>query len=346
MTRARETYKDIARKKIFWISVAVIFLALLFIIDVSTGPAWLSPKEIFSAIFTTTDGHLSQNEIIIKVIRLPVAVMALVVGACLGVAGAQMQTVLDNPLASPYTLGISSAASFGAALGIVLGKSALPGREIFVVPLSAFLFSMLSLLLVYVISRTRNGSGQTVVLAGVALSFLFNSLVSLLQYFSKDDQFEAIVLWMFGSLQGASWTKVMLITATLAVCMPILLSDSWKLTALQLGDNKAKSMGIHTGRLRLKVITIAAVLTSISVCFVGAIGFVGLVAPHIARSFVGEDQRFFLPCAALTGAVILSFASIAGKTIIPGAIFPIGITTSLIGVPFLITIILRQKKTI
>ena len=344
MNTARQLYTGIIQRRVRLVTILSVALLLLFIIDVCTGPAWLSPASVFSALFTPCDVD-PKTYTIVCVIRTPIALMALVVGASLGAAGAELQTILGNPLASPYTLGISSAASFGAALAIVLGRSIIPVSEIYLVPVNAFIFAMLSSLLIYALVKAKYGGSQTIVLAGVVFSFLFNSLVSLLEYVAKENEFEAIVFWMFGSLQNATWAKVGVVAALFALTLPFLIRDAWKLTALKLGDSKARSMGVNTERLGLKVILLVSVMTAISVSFVGTIGFIGLVAPHVARSFAGEDQRFFLPSSALAGAVMLSFASIVSKMILPGAIFPVGITTSFIGVPFLLFIILRQKRT-
>ncbi|UZR96578.1 FecCD family ABC transporter permease [Chondrinema litorale] len=341
---SKEIYHSIIRKKFIWLLLTLVLLFLFFMLDVLIGPSWLSVNEVLNAIFSSSYQENTKNDIIVNVIRLPTATMALVVGASLGTAGAQMQTVLSNPLASPYTLGVSAAASFGAAVAIVICNDLLPIDEIIIIPFCAFIASLISSLALFLISKTKSVSIHMIILTGVALSFLFNSLLSLIQYFSKDNQFEAIVLWMFGSLQNATWIKVIIVAVVLSICLPLFLADAWKLMALQMGDEKAKSMGIQTEKLRLQVIVTASILTAVSVCFVGAIGFVGLVAPHIARTLVGEDQRFFLPSSALLGALMLSFASIVSKTIVPGAIFPVGITTSLIGIPFLLSIILKKRK--
>lgn len=343
LVSSRKVYEGIIKKKVWWLLLGFFLLLMLFLLDVVIGPAWLSFKEIAEALFYP-DSVDPKNKIIVNVIRLPVAAMAVAVGATLGTAGAQMQTVLNNPLASPYTLGISAAASFGAAVAIVFCRGLHLMDEILLIPLSAFAFAMLSSVILYFLSRTKKVSIYMIILTGVALSFLFNSLLSLLQYIAKEDQFEAIVLWMFGSLQNASWVKVSVVAIALTICLPIFLSKSWQLMALQLGDEKARSMGVRTDRLRFQVILLTSFLTAVSVCFVGTIGFIGLVAPHIARTLAGEDQRFFLPLSALLGAIMLSFASIVSKSVIEGAIFPVGITTSLIGIPFLLAIILRRRK--
>lgn len=341
-SEVKRIYRRITRRKNRLLLGSIGLLALLFIIDVCTGPALLSPATVFFSLFSGTPADV-QTDIIVWTIRLPIAAMALVVGASLGTAGAELQTILDNPLASPYTLGISSAAAFGAALGILLGRNLTSVATVFIIPGSAFLFAILSSLLIYIIARWRSGDTRTLVLAGVVFSFLFHSLVSFLQYLARDNEFEAIVFWMFGSLQNATWTKVVIVAAAFCLCFPVLMSDAWKLTALRMGENKARSLGVNTEALRLKVMLAMSLMTAVSVCFVGTIGFIGLVAPHIARWMTGEDQRYFLPCSAIGGAIILSFASITSKMMIPGAIFPVGITTSFLGVPFLFYILFRKN---
>ena len=340
----RGFYRNMVKGKIIVALFILISLAGLLIVDIATGPASISFSKVISPIINPSQ----QSEQIIQIIwqiRMPVAIMAILVGSSLGVAGAEMQTILDNPLASPYTLGISSAASFGAALGIIMeGKSIFPVSENFIVPVNAFIFSMIACFFVYSIAKLKSGASSVIVLAGVAINLLFNSLVSFLQYSAADTQLSSIVFWMFGSLQSATWTKVTILVVVLCVSIPIFVMDSWKLTALKLGDTRAKGMGIDVEKLRLKTLILVSVITAVSVCFVGTIGFIGLAAPHIARSFVGEDQRFYLPTSALAGALILSFSSVLSKNLIPGTIFPVGITTSFIGIPFLLSIILRERK--
>jgi putative chromate ion transporter len=199
-------YQNLIKRRWYVILSASLLLLALFILDIASGPAGLSIKEIFSTIFFPAHAD-KQIHVIVWLMRLPIALMAVIVGASLGVAGAEMQTILDNPLASPYTLGISSAAAFGAALGIVR-KGILPLNQVFVIPANAFLFAMLSSLLIFSIAKARHGASYTLVIAGVAFSFLFTSMLSFLQFIAKEDQFQAIVFWMFDSLESATWTKV------------------------------------------------------------------------------------------------------------------------------------------
>lgn len=340
---ARELYAKITwRKYVLLVSLAATCIVTL-IIDVSTGPAQLPISEVFRTIISPGQSDPTTH-VIVWVIRLPMALMAILIGAALAIAGAEMQTILDNPLASPYTLGVSAAAGFGAALAMVLGVGVIPHAETVLIPLNAFIFSMLACLLIFFISKIKGVSTETMVLAGIALLFLFNSLLALLQYLASEEELQAVVFWLFGSLLKATWPKLGIVTTVLLIATPLLLMDSWKLTALRLGDEKARSLGINVERLRLKVFIWISFLAAAAVCFVGTIGFIGLVGPHVARMFVGEDQRFFLPMSALAGAALLSAASIGSKLIIPGAIFPIGIVTSFIGVPFFLALILLKRR--
>ena len=343
VTAAEELYSRITGRKYILLFSLLGLVVLIFLVDIAVGPAWLSIGEIFSAIFTPTSVDPTTH-VIVWNLRLPIALMAIVVGASLSVAGAEMQTILDNPLASPYTLGVAAAAGFGAALALVLGVGVVPYGEQFIVPINAFFFAMLTCLLIYSIARKARLSAETMVLAGIAILFLFQSSLALLEYFASEEQLQAVVFWLFGSLLKTTWLKLGISAAILLVSVPALAKDAWKLTALRLGDEKARSLGINVERLRLKVFIWVSVLTGAAVCFVGTIGFIGLAGPHMARMLVGEDQRFFLPASALAGAVLVSAASAVSKLIIPGAILPIGIVTSFIGVPFFVSLILRRRR--
>mgnify|MGYP001229527281 CR=1 FL=1 len=338
----QRVYREITGRKLAYLSVIAGVLIVATLIDVLTGPAWLSIREVVWAILSPATSDPTVG-VIVWIIRLPVALMAIVVGAALGVAGAEMQTILGNPLASPYTLGVSAAAGFGAALAVVLGVGVIPHAEEFLVPMNAFIFSLISCLAIYFIARGRQAQKETIVLAGIAILFLFHSLLALLQYLATEDQLQAVVFWLFGSLMKATWTKLFIVSAVLFVVTPLFSRDAWKLTALRLGDEKARSLGIDVERLRLKAFIGVSILTATAVCFVGTIGFVGLVAPHISRMLVGEDQRYFLPLSALSGALLLSAASVGSKLIVPGTVFPIGIVTSFVGVPFFFSLILTRK---
>ncbi|GHV22795.1 iron ABC transporter permease [Spirochaetia bacterium] len=336
-------YKEKSRRRFFKLAAGLIICAVSLIADVLIGPSWLSLPEMFTALFNRAAAPATTG-VIVWTLRFPAALMALGVGASLGLAGAGMQTILGNYLASPYTLGISAGAGFGAALAIVAGGAAGGILSAYLVPVSAFVFAVITCAVIYLIGRFFNMSPETMLLGGIGMSFLFQSLQSLLQYISTPEALQSIVFWLFGSLSKSTWFTVTTIYAVLIVIVPVLMHDSWKLTALKLGDEKARGLGVNVERLRLKVFVLVSLLTSTAVCFVGVIGFIGLVGPHVARMLVGEDQRFFIPLSAILGAAILSSASIISKIVSQGAMLPIGIVTGLIGVPFYFSLVFSQKK--
>jgi iron complex transport system permease protein len=269
--------------------------------------------------------------------------MAALVGAALGISGAAMQTILNNPLASSYTLGISAGAGFGAALAILLG-GLLPLPESWAVPIAAFAFASLACAMVAGVGRIRGATPELLVLSGIACLFLFQALLSLLQFLASPEALQQIVFWLFGSLLRSTFSKVGIVAVALVATCPVLLADAWRLTALKLGDDRARALGVRVDPLRLRAFLVVSVLTGAAVAFVGTIGFIGLVAPHIARMLVGEDQRHLLPASAIFGALLLSAASVASKLIMPGTVFPIGIVTALIGVPFFGWLVLTARS--
>jgi iron complex transport system permease protein len=323
------------------IAAAGVALAASFAADLATGPAMLPiPAVLRSLAARGTDPVL---DAIVRDLRLPIALMAAVVGAALGVSGAVIQTILNNPLGSSYTLGISAGAGFGAALMILFG-GALPLPETWAVPIASFAFAGLACALVAGVGRMRGATPELLVLAGIACLFLFQALLALLQFLASPEALQQIVFWLFGSLSRASLPKVGIVALVLAMVLPMLLADAWRFTALTLGDERAGALGVRVERLRLRAFVAVSLLTGAAVAFVGTIGFIGLVAPHIARMLVGEDQRHLLPASAVLGALLLSAASVASKLILPGTLFPIGIVTALIGVPFFVWLILSTGR--
>lgn len=336
-------YRKRALKRVALVLLAVVTLCLSLVVDVITGPADLSFWRVVHVIVDPSVAT-PKEEVIVWDLRLPVALMAIAVGAMLGVAGAEMQTILNNPLAEPFTLGLAPAASFGAALAIVMGWSVIPSVGGLFVTVNAFALAMLTSLILFAFTRLRGVTSEAMVLIGIAMFFTFNALLAFMQYGASEIQLAQLIFWQLGSLARATWPKVGICVVILAIVLPYFLSRSWSLTALRMGEEKAASLGVNVSLLRLTVLAGVSLLTAVAVAFVGAIAFVGLVGPHIARMVVGEDQRGFLPLSALAGALILSATSIASKAITPGIVYPIGMITSLIGVPFFISLILSQRR--
>ncbi|EKO3495004.1 iron ABC transporter permease [Vibrio fluvialis] len=329
-----------------WVVLCAFGTILLasFVLDIMTGPSMLDASRVLNALLEfiglpfQVDGS---TRVIVTNLRLPIALMAIIVGGSLGVGGAEMQTLLNNPMASPYTLGMAAAAGFGAALMLYIGSLGMDSH--YAVPLGAFLCCMLSACFLFALASMRHITPGQLILAGIALLFLFQSLLSLVQFIASPELSQQILFWLFGSLSKATWSNLTITAVVVMGGFALLMRDSWKLTALRLGEERAKSVGVNVQRLRLKILFIVAVMTATVTSFVGIIGFIGIVAPNIAKILVGEDQRFFLPLSFLIGAFLLSTASVLSKVIVPGALFPIGIVTAIIGVPFFFWLIVAKR---
>ncbi|EPG1645467.1 FecCD family ABC transporter permease [Proteus mirabilis] len=320
-------------------------LCSVLILDFTLGPSGLSLTELWNTLISPETADAG-TRVIVWDIRLPYSLMAVVVGMSLGLAGAEMQTILNNPLASPFTLGVSSAAAFGAALAIVLGIG-IPGVPAqWFISVNAFIFALLATLFLDFISRWMRVSTSGIILFGIALVFTFNAAVSIMQFIANEDTLQGLVFWTMGSLNRASWDKLYILLVVLVIIFPLSLMNAWKLTALRLGEDRAMSFGINVRRLRLTTLLRISIISALAVAFVGPIGFIGLVAPHIARMTFGEDHRFYLPASALIGALVLSIASLVSKNLLSGVIIPVGIVTSLVGIPFFVSIILRHRGRI
>lgn len=326
------------------VTAALGVLALVaLLVDLSTGPAGLPLGETLRAL--TGSGAVSRGtEVIVWQVRLPMAVMALLVGGALGLAGAEMQTVLDNPLAEPFTLGVSAAAALGAAVTIVLGVSLpfLPAAG--AASINAFLFAMAVLMLLHLLTSLHGGGPEVLVLFGIALSLAAQALLGLVQYVASPDALQQLVFWTMGSLGGATWPRAALMAAVLVVAVPFALVAAPGMTALRLGPERAASMGVDVRRLRRRALLRISLLAASAVSMTGIIGFIGLAGPHIARLLVSDDHRFYLPASLFTGALILSLASTASKLVVPGVVLPIGIVTSLVGLPVFFWLIMRRGR--
>lgn len=335
-------HRERTRRKV-WIIVGLGALALAaFVAAIVTGPMALSPREFLVGL--VHPGAVSATtHTVLWDLRLPTAVMALLVGASLSLSGAHMQTILDNPLAEPFTLGVSAAAAFGAAASIVLGIVLIPHAQ-FNLAATAGITALAAVAVIALVSLRTAAGKETIVLLGIALVFMFHALLALLQYAATTEALQQIVFWTMGSLQRATWTSNAVLLGVLAVAIPFTWLNSWRLTALRLGEDRAAALGINVNRLRVSTLVVASLLAAVAVAFAGVIGFVGLVGPHVARLLVGEDQRYFAPAAVAAGAAMLTISHALSITVIPGVAIPIGIITSLAGVPFFVAIIVWKKR--
>ncbi len=340
---AADTYRRLARRRAVIVALMVVALAASVVADILLGPSRLGLDETLRTLLSPGDSAPISHTIVWD-IRLPMALMAVVVGAALSVAGVQMQTILNNPLAEPFTLGIAAAASFGAATSIIVGVSVASLSGIFLTAANAWIFAILACLIIQGMSLIRGATAETMILLGIALVFLFSALLALLQFSASEQQLQQIVFWTMGSLTKSDWARVGLVALVLVIVVPLCARAAWRLTALRMGDDRAASLGVNVKRLRLSVLLAVSVLAATAVAFVGTIGFVGLVGPHVARMLLGEDQRYLVPGSMLCGALLLSVTSIVSKLVIPGVVVPVGIITALVGVPFFIGIIFLRRQ--
>jgi iron complex transport system permease protein len=308
---------------------------------VAAGPDGLHPMRSLGALLGKAQASPMDRFILLQ-IRLPQALAALVVGAFLALSGAQLQTIFDNPLAEGVTLGVAPAAAFGAAIAIVLGL-AVPGvPDIWVIGANACLLAFLATALLMLLA-SAGGGVRALMLFGIGLVFTFNALIALLQIVASQAALQQLIFWMLGSLSGTRWP---VLWPLLLLAVPLIL---WSLraapglTALRLGEERARSLGLDVRRIRLMAFLRVSLMTGAAVATCGSIGFVGLVGPHLARLLVGEDHRIFLPVSAIAGALILLTASLAAKLAVPSLDVPTGITTALIGLPVFFALILGRR---
>ena len=289
-------------------------------------------------------------------IRLPRALAGVLVGAVLASSGAVMQCVLRNPLASASTLGVSQGAAFGAALGIIVfgggvitsssASSTVSVDNPYIVTICAFLCGSLSSLVVIAISRLKRNIGPGgLILAGTALSSMFSGGSTLLQYFADDSALGAVVFWTFGNLGSANWTDLAFLFAVFAATGIYFMYNRWNYNAMEAGYDTARSLGVNTRTVMVVSMAICSLAAAVAVSFVGIISFVGLIAPHVMRYFVGNDHRYLIPGSAVAGALLLLLADTVAKIVMPPVILPIGALMSFVGGPVFLFLLFKEKNT-
>lgn len=285
--------------------------------------------------------------IIVEAIRLPRALGALLVGMLLGLSGVAMQGVLRNPLASPFTLGISQAAGFGASLAIIVFQPDTlqdPFLAKFSIALSAFGISMLCTLLILWVGKKVGMSPTSLILAGVGLGSLFHSGTMFLQYFTDEINAAATLFWTFGDLSKATYPILWILLAIFIPSLLILWTSHWKFDALGFGDESAFNKGVNINVFRALVLLFSALCTAIAVAFFGIIGFIGLVAPHLVRLSLGNAHAALIPLSALSGGLLLLGADWCARMMIHPISVPVGILTSFIGAPVLLFLLIHGRK--
>ena len=342
----RKDYDRYMGRKLAFLGMMLVLLIFLGAFIVTIGPLDVSIPEVYKILlsrflpdFFTIKGLPSQ---VVWNIRMPRIIAGMMAGFGLGICGCVMQAVLKNPLASPFTLGISSGANFGVAVAAVVGVGVIGGPYLLVG--NAFLFAMLCALFIIALASFKGATSETLILAGIAINYLFSSLSDLFKYFATDEQLRVMVSWGMGDLSAFSWTNFLLLLTVFIIATPLLYLKANDLNIMTIGDENAKSLGINANRVRLFSMLLSSLLIATIVCFTGTIAFIGLVAPHMARMIIGSDHKYLIPASGLLGALVLISADVVGMNIVSPTIIPTGIMTSLLGVPFFMYLILKRKR--
>ena len=350
-----EDYLTYVRKKYFWIMGGLLLLFFVFIYSISVGAVTIPLYKVLQTlsgqeVVTKWDENVRN---IIWNIRLPQALAAIVAGAGLSVAGVVMQSILRNPLGSPFTLGISNAGAFGAAVSvIVLGTGKMQStvadaviiNNPYLTTMVAFFFCLLATGIILLISRIRGTSPEVMVLAGVALSSLFTAGTMFLQYFADDTQLAAVVFWTFGDVGRANWLELEIMTGVVLLAVIFFIANRWNYNAIDAGDETAKSLGVNVEKIRLIGMVIAALVSAVIVAFLGVIGFVGLICPHMVRRLIGDDQRYLIPGSTLLGGILLLVSDTAARLIVAPYVLPVSVLTAFMGAPTFIYLLLRGYR--
>ncbi|MBF7097864.1 iron ABC transporter permease [Alkalibacter sp. M17DMB] len=324
----------------------IVCVVLFSVFAICVGSAGLNLNQIFRTIVGMGS---NQSEIILFNIRLPRVVTAVVAGIGLAGVGCVMQALLKNPLASASTLGIAQGAAFGASFAIIVLGAGLQSQTIdsitisnpYTVSLCAFVSAMISTIMILGLSQFRKVTPESMILSGVALSTMFGGATTLLQYFAADVKVAAVVFWTFGDLGRTGWREILVMSVVVAVALIFFLLNRWNFNALQHGEETAKSLGVHVKRLRMAGMFVSSLTAATIVSYIGIINFIGLIAPHLVRRFVGNDYRYLLPASALTGALLLLVSDVIARLVVAPIILPIGAITSFLGAPLFLYLLFK-----
>ena len=348
-------FKELEKRKRRNTAVILAMLAAVILAGVVclfVGSANMTLSDAWNALLG--GGSDAQSRIIWR-IRLPRVLAAIIAGAGLSVAGLVMQTTLNNSMASPSTLGVSNAAVFGANLSIIIfaGGFLSTGNNIqsfdvganpYATSLLAFVFSTASILLILGLCTVRSFSPNVVVLAGIAVGAVWTAATTILQFYATDVGLSAAVVWSFGDLGRATYRTDAIMAVTVVAGLVFFMLMSWKYNALLSGEATAKTMGIRVEGLRFATLLLASVITAACVSFLGVIGFVGVICPHVTKKLLGQDHRVTIPVSCLMGSLLLLLADTLSRSLGSGSALPVGAITSLLGAPFFIAIIFSRKE--
>ncbi|MBO9700714.1 MAG: iron ABC transporter permease [Sporocytophaga sp.] len=328
----------------------LLILIMLAMTSVRFGAVNISWIEILSSIqkwIKSEEATLSLRENIFLQIRFPRAILCIATGASLAIAGVLMQALFRNPIVEPGLIGTSSGAAFGAALYLVLGSSMEINAGEWTLSIAACIGGIIATLLVMMFANSNEMAKSSVVvllLTGIAINSLFMSGVGFLSYIARDPQARSVTFWNLGTLSGASWSAVWVVSAICGLCFLIALRYSKALNALMLGEEDALMLGANITMLKKNVMALNVLLVAVTTAFVGVIGFVGLIAPHLIRILIGSDNRYLIIGSAMMGAILLTSADLIARLLLAPAELPIGVVTSFVGVPIFLYLLKKRNQ--
>lgn len=351
----RGQYRRYIKNKYLFMAICLIAIFIAVGLSLNTGATKFGFTEVYRYIWDhicgATYGLYSDewyDDYIIWNTRLPRALFAVVAGASLAVAGACMQSVMNNHLADPYTTGISSGAQFGVSISIILGFDLVSSTAVgqLGTTLNAFVFALIPTIAIVIISPRTRSNPATLILVGTAISYMFNAFNMLLMLITDEASMSEVYTWLIGSLSTVSWDDLGYTLIIVLVGSIIIMTLSNKLNILTLEENSAKSLGVNTDRIRIICLVAISFMIAAITCFAGIIGFIGLVTPHIVRGIIDADNRFVIPASALFGALFLLLADVVSRTIAPNGSIPVGIVMSLVGAPIFLYLIIRRNSNV
>jgi len=350
----KNDYKAYIGRKILFIIGCIVAAVVLIGLSVYFGGSDLSLTYIYELIWNHLRGVTYEigtdefhDDYVVWNLRLPRAFFGIIAGASLAVGGAVMQSVMKNPLADPYTTGISSGACFGMAVAVILGINIGGGTaEDMGGIVNSFIFAVVPMMLILLISQRIGSMPATLILAGVAITYIFNSLTTLLMMMSDSATLATVYRWQIGSLTNIKWSNIPLVLVINIIGSAVLMLMSRKLNVLALGEDSAKSLGLNTDMMRVVCLFIISIMVASVVCFCGIFGFVGLVIPHIIRSFLNSDNTFVIPASAALGGIVLLGADCIARYLSPLDAIPAGVVMSFVGAPIFLYIIIRSKREV
>ena len=341
----RTSYRKSVVHKIIFIAVCTALCIVLAIYAATIGDYPLSASDVYGTIWKVLTGGETDSTVrhIVIDLRLPKIAGAVLCGFALAICGAAMQSMLKNPLADPYTMGISSGAGFGAAIAIILGVEILSGGGIV---MNAFLFAIIPAAVILVLSRFRRATPTMMVLCGISLMYMFSAMTQMFMIIADPDDLSTVYKWMVGSLGGLDYSDLLVVLVITVAGSIYVQYAANQLNIMGIGDESAKTLGVNVERKRMVILLVITLIAASVVSFTGVIGFVGLVAPHIVRAIIGPDNRYLIPASGVFGALLLLVSHIVSITVVAPQSLPVGVITACIGGPLFMFMVLRTNKEV